>query len=78
MEMALAGCCDWTQASRLTAEHRAKEKATAEHRLDDSHTQEQRDEGFGNDSEDGSESSSAYVPTAELMPKDAMSDEEII
>lgn len=74
MEMSLAGCCNWTEASERTAQIRFK-KMAAEQLCKTKQAEEHADEDA--DSDNSSDASSVYVPAAELMPKDALSDEEL-
>ena len=74
MEMALAGCCNWTEASERTVQIRFK-KMAAEQQRKTKQAEEHADEGVASDN--SSDASSVYVPAAEFMAKDALSDEEL-
>ena len=76
IEMALAGCCNWTEASRRTALHRLKHGGDKQEQLEADGPASLEADGPAS-LDPGSDDSSVYVPTAELMPKDAMSDDDV-
>ena len=72
-EIAVAGCCDWVKARRLTDEVRMKEREAADKVKVDK--LELGGESVSGDDDD-SESVCDRVPDAEVMPWDAQSDED--